>query len=134
MKYLDTNVLIYAFCKNVDNEAQKRISQEILRETVSQQKLLLSEIVLYEFAFVSKKLEEDYEVIDENISFLSKYVKKADIYNEVIEFMKKTNSYKCSFDVYHIVFSNSFSCSQLITFDSGFKKFNSYSKTKIKIL
>jgi len=46
MIYLDTNILIYAFCKNVDNLEQKNLSQEILRHTISQQKLLLSEIVL----------------------------------------------------------------------------------------
>lgn len=134
MIYLDTNVLIYAFCKNVDNEEQKRISQEILRDAVSQQKLLLSEIVLYEFAFVSKKLKEDDAVIVNNISFLLKYVKKADICNEVIEFMKTTNSYRHSFDIYHIVVSNHFGCSKLVTFDSSFKKFQKYSTTKIEIL
>lgn len=32
MIYLDTNVLIYAFCKNVDNEEQKTLSQEILKK------------------------------------------------------------------------------------------------------
>jgi len=31
MIYLDTNVLIYAFCKNVDNLEQKKLSQEILK-------------------------------------------------------------------------------------------------------
>jgi len=134
MIYLDTNILIYAFCKNVDNLEQKNLLQEILRHTISQQKLLLSEIVLYEFAFISKKLEEASDVIQTNLEFLSKYAKRADIHNEVIDLMKSKDSYRHSFDSYHIVFSNFFNCSELITFDKGFKQFSDYSKAKIKIL
>lgn len=134
MIYLDTNVLIYAFCKNVDNEEQKKLSQEILKSSISNQKLLLSEIVLYEFSFVSQKLKEDKQVIELNLAFLSKFAKLADIKQEVLSLMQKTDSYQHSFDVYHVCFSDYFNCSELITFDNGFKKFIDHSKTAIKVL
>lgn len=134
MIYLDTNILIYAFCKNVDNIEQKRVSQEILKETVSKERLLLSEIILYKFAFVSKKVGELPSVIQANLEYLSKYVRYANIYSKVIELMCKIDSYKHSFDSYHIEFSNFFNCSELITFDNEFKQFYKYSRTKIKIL
>ena len=73
MIYLDTNILVYAFCKNVDNETQKHKAQEILKESIISKQLILSEISLYEFAFICKKLEEELEVINDNIDFLSRY-------------------------------------------------------------
>jgi len=55
--YLDTNIYIYAFCNNVDDQNQKAISQEILREAVKEKKLVVSELILYEFAFVARKIK-----------------------------------------------------------------------------
>ncbi|WP_418185572.1 type II toxin-antitoxin system VapC family toxin [Aliarcobacter vitoriensis] len=134
MIYLDTNILIYAFCKNVDDFEQKKMAQSILRNTIISEELLLSEISLYEFAFVCKKQEEDESVINENLVFLSKYVKSANIYTKVIDFINKSKSYKQSFDSFHIVFADYFSCSKIITFDKGFKKYNKFTKLKIELL
>jgi len=134
MIYLDTNVLIYSFCKNVDNQDQKKQSQEILRSTILNKKLLLSEITLYEFSFVSWKLKEKKQTLELNLEFLSKFIKHADIKQEVMDLMKKTESYQHSFDAHHTCFANHFNCSELITFDSGFKKFIDHSKTAIKII
>lgn len=134
MIYLDTNVLIYAFCKNVDDSEQKKLSQEILKSAIASNKLLISEIALYEFAFVSQKLKEPNNVIKLNLDFLSKYVKNADVHSETITLMSKISSYKHSFDTYHIAFSNYFNCSELVTFDSGFKQFCDFSKTKIRLV
>jgi predicted nucleic acid-binding protein len=134
MTYLDTNVLVYAFCKNVDDQEQKRVSQEILKSSISNKTLLLSEIVLYEFSFICKRLKESDETIKLNLEFLSTYVKAGDIRECVVELMQKTSSYKDSFDAYHICFSNHFSCTEIVTFDRGFKKFTNYSKTNINIL
>ena len=83
MIYLDTNILVYAFCKNVDDEIQKQKAQEILKETIISKQLILSEISLYEFAFICKKLEEELEVINDNIDFLSRYIK-----NKLVTFDK----------------------------------------------
>ena len=83
MIYLDTNILVYAFCKNVDDENQKQKAQEILKESIISKQLILSEISLYEFAFICKKLEEELEVINDNIDFLSRYIK-----NKLVTFDK----------------------------------------------
>lgn len=69
-----------------------------------------------------------------NLDFLSKYIKSADVQSEAISLMSKISSYKHFFDTYHIVFSSYFNCSELVTFDSGFKQFCDYSKTKITII
>lgn len=88
MIYLDTNILVYAFCKNVDDEIQKQKAQEILKESIISKQLVLSEISLYEFAFICKKLKEELEVINDNIDFLSRYIKNKKIYSEVLQFIK----------------------------------------------
>ncbi len=135
MIYLDTNVYIYAFCKNVDNQEQKSISQKILKDAVIQKKLLVSELILYEFAFVAKKLKEEEKNIIENLRFLSKYkYPSPDISDTIINLLEKKSVFKDSFDVYHICFSNYYNSSELITFDSGFKKFKDFSITNIRVL
>jgi len=134
MIYLDTNILIYAFCKNVDDKKQKELSQDILQKAIEDDLLVISEVVLYEFAFVCAKLQEDEKVINDNLIFLSKYSKQAYIKDTVINLMKRTHSYKNSFDTYHICFCDYFDCDELVTFDTGYKKFQRDCKTKIKIL
>lgn len=134
MIYLDTNVLVYSFCKNVDDLAQKQKAQDILKNAISTNKLLLSEISLYEFSFVCKKLEEDDEVIKNNLIFLLDFVRNRDICKDVIDYLNLSNSFKHSFDSYHITFANKFNCKELVTFDTGFKKFMKNSKTKITVL
>ena len=59
MIYLDTNVFVYALSRNVDEISQKEIALRYLREAIEKDELIVSEIVLYEFAFVSKKLGEE---------------------------------------------------------------------------
>lgn len=126
--------MIYAFCKNVDNQEQKNTSQNILKSAILEQKLLLSEVSLYEFAFVSQKLQESKDITKSNLDFLSKYIKTVDVCSDVIAMMNLTSSYKNSFDVYHIVFSNAYNCSKLITFDKGFDQFRGYTKVEIEVL
>jgi predicted nucleic acid-binding protein len=135
MIYLDTNIYIYAFCKNVDNQEQKAISQKILKEAVSQKSLIVSEVVLYEFAFVAKKLKENEKSILDTLQFLSKYkYNSPDISDKVIDLLEKKSVFKDSFDVYHVCFSNYYNCRELITFDNGFKRFQDFSITTIRIL
>lgn len=134
MIFLDTNVLIYAFSKNVDNEKQKKLSQEILTQSVEDKTLVLSDIILCEFAYVSKKIEEDENAIEKNLQFLQKYTKQADISKKLIENLCKINAFKFSFDMHHACFCESLNCQKLFTFDKGFKKIQPLVKTKIEIL
>jgi len=48
MVFFDTNVLIYAFCKNVDNEKQQNISVKLFDEAIKNQNFIVSELILCE--------------------------------------------------------------------------------------
>ena len=134
MEYFDTNIYIYAFCKNIDNQEQKILSQKLLKESASNHRLLVSEIVLYEFAFTCKKLKEDPIIIQKNLEFISRYIKPIDIsiHKRVLEIFEETKIYNSSFDIFHLAFCEINSC-KLITFDKGFKKLKSISKIEIDI-
>ncbi len=134
MEYFDTNIYIYAFCKNIDDKNQKEISQKLLKDRASNNNLLVSEIILYEFAFSCKKLKEDPITIQKNLKFLSRYVKHTDInvHKRVLEIFENTNLYNSSFDVFHLAFCEENKC-KLITFDKGFKKLQAISKIEINI-
>jgi predicted nucleic acid-binding protein len=134
MTYLDTNVYIYAFCNNTDNPLQQQKSREILTSLVANNKLIVSEIILYEFAFVSKKLQENETVIKNNLEFLSQYIQVANITQKVIDLMQMSSNFQHSFDAYHISFAQYFKCDEFITFDQGFKQFIKYFNGKVTIL
>ena len=135
MIYLDTNIYIYAFCNNVDDQNQKVISQKILREAVKEKKLVVSELILYEFPFVARKLKEDEQSIVNNLKFLSKYkYDSPNISDMVINLLEKNSLFKDSFDVYHVCFSNYYNCHELVTFDKGFNRFRDFSMTDIRVL
>lgn len=91
MIYLDTNIFVYALSKNVDDILQKEIALKYLREAIEKDELIISQIVLYEFAFVSKKLGEEPKNISENLEFLADFVESAsnNIFTNVINFMNK---------------------------------------------
>ena len=134
MEYFDTNIYIYAFCKNIDDKNQKEISQQLLKDKASNNNLLVSEIILYEFAFSCKKLKEDPIIIQKNLKFLSRYVKSTDInvHKRVLEIFENTNLYNSSFDIFHLAFCEENNC-KLVTFDKGFKKLQAISKIEIDI-
>ena len=70
MEYFDTNIYIYAFCNNIDDKNQKDISKKLVRESLQNNTIIVSEMILYEFAFASKKLKEDDFFIEQNLDFL----------------------------------------------------------------
>ena len=134
MVFFDTNLLIYAFCKNVDDINQQNISVKLFEKAIIENNLLLSEISLCEFAFISNKLQENEETINQNLKFLASFVREnSDLSQRIIEIISKTHLYKSSFDIYHLAFCENNNC-KLITFDKGFKKFETISKIKIDIL
>ena len=134
MEYFDTNIYIYAFCRNIDDKNQKEVSQRLLKDKASSNQLLVSEIILYEFAFSCKKLKEDPITIQKNLKFLSRYVKPTDInvHRRVLEIFESSNLYNSSFDIFHLAFCEENDC-KLITFDKGFKKLQTISKIDIDI-
>lgn len=132
MVYFDTNVLIYAFSKNVDNEKQKALSVKLVEEAITNNALIVSELILSEFAFISNKLNENKSEIDDNLEFLSSYLKSSDytVSQRMLEILKETNLYISSFDVYHLAFAEYYHA-ELITFDKGFKKLLDIAKVNI---
>jgi len=134
MVYFDTNVLIYAFSKNVDDERQKNISIKLIEEAIKNDSLIVSELILSEFSFISNKLNENKNEIDDNLEFLSGYLKSSDysITQRVLEILKETSLYISSFDIYHLAFCEYYNA-ELHTFDKGFKKLLDISKVDIVI-
>jgi predicted nucleic acid-binding protein len=134
MVYFDTNVLIYAFSKNVDNEKQKTLSVKLLEDAITNNTLIISELILSEFAFISNKLNENKSEIDDNLEFLSSYIKSSDytIHQRILEILKETSLYISSFDVYHLAFAEYYNA-ELTTFDKGFKKLLNISKINIVV-
>jgi predicted nucleic acid-binding protein len=134
MVYLDTNVLIYAFTKNIDDKNQKAISTILVEEAIDNDTLIVSEIILCEFAFISNKLNEDKNDIDDNLEFLSSFLQASNfsINQRMLEILSETSLYISSFDIYHLAFAEYYN-SKLFTFDKGFKKLQSISKIEIVI-
>jgi len=90
MVYFDTNVLLYAFAKNIDDINQGRISTQLVEKAIENDSLILSEITLCEFAFVSYKIDEDKKNIDDNLDFLSTFLQLSNfnINQRVLEILK----------------------------------------------
>jgi len=134
MVYFDTNVLIYAFAQNIDDEKQKDISVQMVGEAIENESLIVSELILCEFAFISNKLKENKDEIDNNLQFLSEYLKTTDVtvHQRMLEILKETSLYISSFDVYHLAFSEYYNA-KLITFDKGFKKLKKISKVEVVV-
>ena len=134
MVYFDTNVLIYIFALGIDTKEQRDISIKLFDDVIKSNNLILSEISLYEFAFSCKKLKEDSKNIQDNLKFLSQFVKSTDIniHKRVLEIFESTNLYNSSFDIFHLAFCEENNC-KLITFDKGFKKLQNISKVEIVI-
>ena len=135
MQFFDTNVLIYGFVKNVDDKHQQQTSINLIENALSSDSFVISDIVLYEFAFVAKKLEEKKENIDNFLKFLSTFSRHSNsmIANRTLELLNKSGLYKSSFDINHLAFCEFYEL-ELITFDKGFKKFYTVCGVEFEIL
>jgi len=134
MVYFDTNVLIYAFTKNIDDSKQSEISISLVEEAIDTETLIVSEVTLCEFAFVSHKMNEDKNDIDDNLEFLSTFLQVSNfsVNQRILEILKDKSLYTSSFDIYHLAFAEYHNV-RLVTFDKGFKKLQNISKIKIDI-
>ncbi len=134
MVFFDTNVLIYALCKNVDNTKQQNLSVKTFEDAILNKKVILSDLILCEFAFISKKLQENEKIIEKNLKFLSQYVKNSNqnVSKRIIEIINKTKLFNSSFDIFHLSFAEYYNA-KMITFDKGFKKLKNIAKIEIDI-
>ena len=136
MIYLDTNVLLYATLTKVDTISQQKRAIEIIEELIEDKEILLSNLSLLEYAFVMSKAKEDKEKIESALELFQLFVKdeKKGFNKLLVEFLNSSYSFKNSFDLYHVIFANSYNCEKIITFDRGFKKFYDIFNIKIEIL
>jgi predicted nucleic acid-binding protein len=134
--YLDTNVLLYATLTKVDTISQQKIAIEIIEELIEDKEILLSNLSLLEYAFVMSKAKEDKEKIESALELFQLFVKdeKKGFNKLLVEILNSSYSFKNSFDLYHVIFANSYNCEKIITFDRGFKKFYDIFNIKIEIL
>jgi len=134
MTFFDTNILIYALCHNVDNKEQQDISVKLFENAILDKSLILSELILCEFAFISKKLKEREDIIEQYLKYLSQFVKSnnQNMSERIVEIISETKLFNSSFDIFHLVFCEENNC-KLVTFDKGFKKLQNISKIDIEI-
>ena len=134
MVYFDTNVLVYTFCQNVDNEIQKEISLDLVEKSIKDDSLVVSEVLLCEFAFILNKVGENKSNIIDKLDFLSIFLQPSNscVNQRVIEILRNTGLFVSTFDVYHLAFAESYN-SKIVTFDKGYKKLKNLSKTEIII-
>lgn len=135
MVYFDTNIYLYAFLNNVDNPEQQETSIAFVEEYLKKKQIILSEILIYEYAYVSKKLKESKSEINDRLGFLTNFIEPAPmLYKRVMEIMDSGSFYKNSFDAYHLAFAEYYNCKKLITFDKDYKKVEEIAKIEIVIL
>ena len=135
MIYFDTNVYIYAFLKDVDDERQQDRAIEVLEKYLEKKEIITSEVILYEYAFVAKKMGEKKEDIEANLNFIKKFIKpSSNIYERTLEIINSKNAYRSSFDVFHLAFCEYYDCEKFITFDKGFKKLRDVTDVEIVVL
>ncbi len=134
MVYFDTNILLYAFIKDTDDKKQRDISVKLVEEAIDNNTLIISEVILCEFAFVSSKLNESKDDIDDNLEFLLTFLQPSNfsINQRMIEILKETSLYVSSSDVSHLAFAE-YHNAKLVTFDKGFKKLKNISNIEIDI-
>ena len=134
MIYFDTNILIYA---SINQDAEKMIkSQKLLLEVISENKLLISPLVIQEYVFTLNKLKIESESIYSKTRAFERYCCHY-IDNRLIfkstELASKINFFGNINDIVHLKFAETY-CSRLITYDSDFDKLKPFSKIEIEIL
>ena len=136
MTYLDTNVLLYATLTSVDTQSQQDKAIEILKNLIDDNTLVLSNLNFLEYAFVMKKAKEDSSKIEQALELFQSFVvdEKDGLSQVLLEKLNDDYTFKNSFDLYHVVFSEQHNCTKLITFDKGFKKFKNISNIEIEVL
>lgn len=134
--YLDSNVLVYAFCEQPDAKNKQTKAINLVIDLLKNNNLCLSNLAICEFAYILKRLKEHPDKIKDSIKILEQFSKipKKSITNRMTEIMNTKSMYKNSFDCYHLAFAETVKCHELITFDKDFNKFKTISEIKITVL
>ncbi len=134
MIYIDTNVIAYS-CVNIGTSRQV-YSKQLLEKIIREKDLILSPLVLQELAFVLYKLKVKKEKIANIIKFYEKY-SKGNIDNDLVmaafDLCFEIGNMKPINDAIHLKIAEKYA-SQIITFDSDFKRLRRFTEMEIKIL
>lgn len=134
MIYIDTNVIVYSY---VNIAEQKQLeSKALIKNLISDQKLLLSPLVIQEAVFVLNKLKLDKDKISNIVRFFIDF-SSHDIGNDLVlgayEMCLNANRLKSINDAIHLKFAEKYGL-KLITFDKGFNSFKPFTTVEIEVL
>lgn len=135
MVYLDTNILIYASVEQ--DMVKKERSLELLDVLIGEEKLVLSTLVLQEFAFTMSKLKVENETIRKDCDFYLDYVSvEQDVFTlkKAIELCCDGDYCKNINDIIHLLLAEKSKCDRLITFDRDFKRLERHSDIEVEVL
>ena len=133
MTFFDTNVLVY-FTINQDTQKFEK-AQALILSAIEEDTFFISPMILSEYIFVLGKYKLTKQHKNKVLLF-SKYVESSidsrlvlDAYEicEEIDFCKNIN------DIMHLKIAEKY-CTELVTFDSDFKKLKNYTNIEIEIL
>lgn len=134
MHYFDTNILIYSLINQDEDKMLK--SQELLRESIKNDHLLISPLTLQEMIFTIAKLKTPKEVIFNSYQFFKKYSKYQidnTLIQEAFDLCNALNKCQNINDAIHIKFAEKH-CTQIFTFDKDFNRFENSLTIKVIIL
>lgn len=134
MVYLDTNVLIYASIEQ--DVSKKERSLAILDRLISEDKLILSTLVLQEFVFTLAKLGIDNNIIKIDSAFYMRFVAvEQDVFTlkQAIALCCDKNYCKNINDVTHLLLAEKSKCKKIVTYDKDFKKLETLGAIEIEI-
>ena len=134
MWYFDTNILVYSI--TAVDEAKMHYSQELINDSLRNNKFLISTITLQELIFALAKLRVEKQVLKDSFhSFLkySKYEISSTIIKDAFELCDKIDFCKNINDAIHLKYAEKY-CEKLLTFDGDFKKFKPHSELDIEII
>lgn len=134
MIYFDTNVLIYA---SVNQNADKmKKSQMLFEESIKNNQLIISPLVIQEYVYTLNRLKLDSESIYKKALFFIEYCKcyiDSSIVTEASLLACKVDFFSNINDIVHLKTAENY-CTRLITFDSDFNKLIPHSKIEIEII
>jgi len=133
MVFVDTNVMIYA---SVDqNMDKKKQAIALLRKLIDNNELIISTLVLQEYAYTLAKLKVNSPTILKDIQFYSQFANTVpkSIFISAAELCVQIDFFKNINDVVHLKYTEQ-NAGKLITFDTDFKKLRPYTKLPIEIL
>ena len=134
MIFFDTNVLIYSLV--LQDESKQIISDRLIENSIKNNLLTFSPLVLSELLYVLAKLKIDDRLVVNAISLYKPFIKHSiepTFVLDAFELCRQLGNGKNINDAIHLKYAEKY-CSKIVTFDSDFKKFEDSTHLEIEIL